>query len=307
VNLEKDFPGAAAFPRWLQARENERALVLTDDCVEGRAVELIAESFRARGVRVTVDFLPVALGSDIPQAVYTKLALYDIIIFAASQSWYQAPSRRRAKYELRKRVVECYAPTIDMMRSGALCADPDRIQEAAHRLALSLMPCGTVRICTAAGTDLKADIAGVFEETGKYDAPATGGNLPAGEISCGLRSGSAEGTIVFDMSFDRIGRLENKPLVMQVENGMVVSAEGPYGQEAQDMLWKQNTLRSLAEIGLGINASAMKGRSVLEDEKVQGTAHVGFGNDTYFGGTTGGPHLDGVMDGAEVYADGRKI
>jgi len=142
-----------------------------------------------------------------------------------------------------------------------------------------------------------------FDETGYYNNPGTGGNLPAGEISLGLLKNSAEGEIVFNVSFDHLGRLERNPLKISIKENRINKVEGKFKEKFECLLAQNENLRNVAEIGIGTNSSAILGRSVLEDEKKLGTAHIGFGNDTYFGGTTDGPHIDGVFLNATISID----
>jgi leucyl aminopeptidase (aminopeptidase T) len=47
---------------------------------------------------------------------------------------------------------------------------------------------------------------------------------------------------------------------------------------------------------------------VLEDEKIAGTVHVAFGDNSTFGGTVqAGVHLDGVVLAPDLYIDGTKV
>ena len=66
-------------------------------------------------------------------------------------------------------------------------------------------------------------------------------------------------------------------------------------------------LKHFAELGLGTNPCGIFGRSILEDEKVLGTAHIGFGNDTFLGGINSGPHLDGVLKDVTLEVGNKRI
>ena len=55
-------------------------------------------------------------------------------------------------------------------------------------------------------------------------------------------------------------------------------------------------MRHLAEIGIGTNPLAQDVSSMIEGEKIEGTVHVAFGDDSSIGGTTEATeHLDHVI------------
>ncbi len=94
---------------------------------------------------------------------------------------------------------------------------------------------------------------------------------------------------------------------MQLAEGRAVSADGDAGR------WLLKTLdaggdsgRVLAELGIGTNPAAILSGSILEDEKVVGTAHVAFGTNVSFGGTNASAvHIDGMLLEPTVELDGR--
>ena len=64
--------------------------------------------------------------------------------------------------------------------------------------------------------------------------------------------------------------------------------------------------RHVVEIGFGMNENARLGQSEMEDEKVQGTVHLGFGRR----GTGGKPHevlARGIIMNPTIVIDGREI
>ena len=84
---------------------------------------------------------------------------------------------------------------------------------------------------------------------------------------------------------------------MRLAEGRAVSADGDAGR------WLLKTLdaggdsgRLLAELGIGTNPAATLSGSILEDEKVVGTAHLAFGTNVSFGGTNASAvHIDGML------------
>ncbi len=171
-----------------------------------------------------------------------------------------------------------------------------------------------IRITSPLGTDISFSIEGreVHLDSGIYDKPGSWGNLPAGEVYVAPVEGTGEGTVVIDASLSGgIGILE-EPVSIEVKEGYVVSIKG--GRQA-DMLrkilesvGKKEAFNFPAELGIGCNPAAKITGVVLEDEKIYGTVHLAFGDNSTFGGKVrAGVHIDGVIREPTLIADGRTL
>jgi len=66
--------------------------------------------------------------------------------------------------------------------------------------------------------------------------------------------------------------------------------------------------RNVAEFGIGTNDKAILSGNILEDEKVQGTIHIAFGDNKSMGGSVQVPsHLDGLIKQPTVWFDEQKV
>jgi leucyl aminopeptidase (aminopeptidase T) len=118
----------------------------------------------------------------------------------------------------------------------------------------------------------------------------------------------AEGIIAFDGSLAGYGLLD-EPVRLALTAGRALEADGEAGK------WLLETLdaggeggRSLAELGIGTNPAATLSGSILEDEKVVGTAHLAFGTNVSFGGANAASvHIDGVLLEPTVELDRRPL
>jgi aminopeptidase len=99
------------------------------------------------------------------------------------------------------------------------------------------------------------------------------------------------------------------PLTIKVEQGQATDISGDLAGTFMDMLDSVGPpARNLAELGIGINPYARLIGNVLEDEKVEGTGHNALGDNSTFGGTVvAGIHLDGIITGPKVFADGEQM
>lgn len=305
--MSKMLPGLVNLFKSIGLKQNDRVLILIDRFSNKKAIQVLTEAFESRRVRLKIENLPLRLQNDFPPHIRKIVREFDVIILVANQSWYQAPTRRKAKRQYKKRVVECYNLKPEMMKNGALCADYEKVRLFTEGYKKNFRVGSSLIIRTEKGTNFSAVIRGVFVETGCYDKPGAGGNLPAGEISLGLVGSSFNGKIVFDLSFDILGRLERQHLTVSVKDGKVIKVKGKIKRRFEVLFRKDKRLRNIAEIGIGTNEYAIVGRSVLEDEKQFGTVHIGFGNNAYFGGRIDGPHLDGVFQKAKIIVDGKAV
>ncbi len=190
----------------------------------------------------------------------------------------------------------------------ALCATGDGLIEK--------MRGREVKVTTRAGTDMYLRIDGrAFHNYCGVIQKAEPGkilNLPDGEICVAPLEGRGEGKVVIDVSsapssetpFGVIGRVK-KPFTVRVDGGEVVDCEN-------DVLWKVLTSvqdgTNLAELGIGTNPKAQVTGRILEDEKILGTAHFGFGTNKDLGGVVqSSVHIDAVFWKPSIEVDGELV
>jgi leucyl aminopeptidase (aminopeptidase T) len=157
------------------------------------------------------------------------------------------------------------------------------------------------------GTDLRLAIdgrAGISDD-GQLTAPSAFGNLPCGEGFVSPAFG--EGTVVA-ASLAPLG-LSDEPARLTVAEGRIVAADGGLGPQFIELLLAHGREgANLAELGVGTNDRARLTGNILEDEKILGTVHVGFGASAGIGGTVSVPiHLDVVVLEASLEVDGHRV
>ena len=162
-----------------------------------------------------------------------------------------------------------------------------------------------ITVTTGKGTDMSMEIVKgrkVCNGNGILK-PGKIKNLPDGEVSIAPKEGSANGVAVFDLS--SMDKKLKKPFRVVVKDGFAVGC----GNRA---LWKAISAvkagTNMAELGIGTNPKARITGSILEDEKVLGTAHIAFGTNKDLGGTVQtSVHLDSVFARPTIEVDGRVI
>ena len=115
-------------------KKTEKVLLIVDEQVSRRALKLLEETLESACFEVGLGVLPMEMQADFSPGICKRMMAADVIILAASRSWYQTPTRRKAKHRFGKRVVECYDMHIDMFQNGGLCADYESLASVTVRL-----------------------------------------------------------------------------------------------------------------------------------------------------------------------------
>src|SRR3972149_6873938 len=185
----------------------------------------------------------------------------------------------------------------ESMFYGPMQVDWKALKERTNNLAASLDNAEKVLITAPNGTDLTIGIKGrkVLADTGDLTLPGAFGNLPAGEVFVAPVEGTTEGTLV--LGWAPTAKLESA-VVLEIEKGLVkgVSGNEPYVQRLVKKLGENPDFRNIAELGIGTNDMAKRADNILESEKILGTIHIAFGDNSTFGGIVRTPfHQDFVI------------
>lgn len=195
-----------------------------------------------------------------------------------------------------------------------------KVSRACDRIKDELDWARQVRIVTLNGTNLKVDVTGhtAHLNAGYVKSRGEGGNIPAGEVYIAPTRDGVDGTLVIDgSSRNKDGTaLITRPIRLTVNRGMVTRVEG--GDEARmlrDSLdWIRNKVKQpsnatrIGELGIGVNPNAKVIGSTIVDEKAYGTAHVGIGGNSWFGGHVfSSLHFDQVFRNPVITVDGKEL
>lgn len=179
----------------------------------------------------------------------------------------------------------------------SMAVDWPALAARTSRLAVAVNSSVSMELSTPDGTNLTFSIAGRRAEgdDGMLTAPGSFGNLPAGEVYLAPVEGSADG--VMKIAFAPTRKLDS-PLTVTVTGGEVVAVAGddPHRDWLEKKFTESAKNRNIAELGIGTNDRATRPDNVLEAEKILGTVHIAFGDNTGFGGTVSTPfHEDYVF------------
>lgn len=251
-------------------------------------------------------------GVEPPRTVARAMAEADVVLCLTEKSLTHTNARRIACEKHGSRIATLPMITEEIFIRGLL-ADYLDIKKRSEVLLKLVDRAKVAHIATPNGTDLTIDLSNKFHaDIGVIPDPGMYSNLPAGEVCGAPVEGTTEGIFVID----QMGEVVDRPTKVEIKSGVAVKFDNNRsGRRLKKLLDaavkrdKNNHAFNVAELGIGTNPVAKLSGSVLEDEKVLGTVHVAFGDNTsYHGGkTTASVHEDGIMVQPTLELDGKVI
>jgi hypothetical protein len=191
-----------------------------------------------------------------------------------------------------------------------LLTPPDSVDAVAARY-LALSNAGRVRVTSGGGTDFECEIGKAILLPYKVGSGERHAFLPPAEVAFGITAGTARGLLIADITASdiviggktvaRLG-LVDEPIRVEMSEGRISSISGGRTAETlRDWLERLGPESRLAvELGFGLSEGVPTG-SGSADECLQGTFHVGFGDDSFFNKLNKAPvHLDLICRGPRV-------
>jgi leucyl aminopeptidase (aminopeptidase T) len=245
----------------------------------------------------------------------------DIFINCFRKNIEETPFRvGAAKLETRKkaRLGHCPGITMDMLTEGAMAMtdrDYAELQGFADRMLFRLQEAERIRLTSDAGCNLELSVRErpFFTDTKVDWKTMKWMNLPVGEVLVAPVENSLNGTLVCDAAIGGVGLLET-PVTIEAKDGRLKSIEcgdPAVVERARKSLDADEMASVVGEFAFGINRHARKGHVFLETEKMEGTCHIAFGNNTDFpaGRNNSKSHMDFMMWEPKVeveWGDGRR-
>lgn len=292
----------------LGTKKGERAIVVCDAPKRKIGADLFDALVAAGAEASLFEIIPRKQhAEEPPKYVADLLKTADIFLIPTSKSMTHTQARKAA---IAKGARGATLPDVtEEMIAGPMLVDHKEIAKRNDKLLRLLRDARRIHVTTKKGTDIEIITEGraFLADSGVLIKPGSFSNLPAGEVYAAPCEGKSSGRVVFDASFSGIGKL-SAPIIIEVEHGRAAKIKGDGGRLSK-MLDNAGPLgRNLAELGIGTNNKARITGFVLEDEKVMGTIHLAFGDNSNFGGKVKvDVHLDGLVLKPTVIADSRII
>jgi len=185
------------------------------------------------------------------------------------------------------RLAHCPGITLDMLTDGALALtvkDHRKMQDFANSLIQRLGQANRVEITNSAGTDISMSVERrpFFTDTMIDWKRLSWMNMPTGEVTVAPVEDSLEGELICDMAIGGIGPI-GAAVEITAKEGRAEKTESEDGQvlrRVEESLKTDSRARIVGEFAFGINPKARFVEEFLEAEKILGTVHVAFGNNS---------------------------
>ncbi|MCD6229476.1 MAG: aminopeptidase [Candidatus Diapherotrites archaeon] len=290
----------------LGIKSNEQVLIVSN----GNKKE-ICEAFRISATELgasvkSIVFPPTGTdGAEPPKLVAQAMLECDVFFLPTTFSLTHTKARINANKNGARGLS---LPNVSKeMFTGPIKANYPEIKNLNKKMKNTLDGADKIRITSPQGTLLSFSISGreIHEDDGDCRNPRDCANLPTGEIYAAPVEGTAQGTIVIES----MGGSVNLPTKAVVKNGRVVSCQGKDAEALEKIFASgDENAKVVCEFGVGTNKSAKLVGNTLNDEKIFGSVHIGFGNNTSFGGKNASNfHNDGIILNPSVFADNKKL
>lgn len=303
----------------LDAKEGERIVIFCDDT---RA--LVGEAFEKGALNLKLNTKLILLETS--ASVFRKELTHRMLKYVTDQHGdiyinlfrgirEETPFRIKLIHletaDHKTRLGHCPGVTIDMLNKGALALtvpEHREMQTFAQSLMRKLQNANKLELSTPAGTALSFNVKDrpFFTDTMMDWVLMKWMNLPTGEVIVAPVEDSLEGTLVCDLAIGGIGPLKT-PVTLHVKGGKVqnASSQDPNVLKRVQASLDTDAMSSVVgEFAFGINPKARFVEEFLEAEKIHGTVHIAFGDNTDFPGgkNDSGNHMDFLMGKPTVKA-----
>lgn len=294
----------------LGVKKGEKILIVTDRGKIEVEAPIFFETAKLFTDQVELIEMPPATisGEEPPEEVAEKMFHCSVALLVTSFSFSHTLARKNATTH-GVRIASLPGITREIILR-TLGLDYTKIGAEAKKLAGFLTSGNQASLSSPNGTEITFSLEGrdAIADTGLLTDAGDFGNLPAGEAFVAPKEGKAHGVLVFDGGFADM--FLDEPTKIIVKKGQAVKIEG--GLAALQLESLLTTIgekgHNIAELGVGTNPACQLGASVLEIEKIKGTAHVALGNNATIGGEVDVPfHADGVILKPTLVIDKREI
>ena len=303
----------------LKAKKGEKIVIFCDDTKTpiGGAFEKGAQTLELDTKLIILKNSKDILRTEIPAELgrYLTTDRADIYINLLEGGREETPFRikliHKETEDKKTRLGHCPGVTLDMLTEGALALslkEHKQMQTFAKTLMKKLKGAVKIEITTPAGTRLSLSVKDrpFFTDTVLDWKLMKWMNLPTGEVIVAPVEDSLEGRLVCDAAIGGIGPV-NTPVIVKVKGGKVdavTSDNAEVLRRVQNSLHVDSMAKVVGEFAFGINPKARFGEEFLETEKLLGTVHIAFGDNTDMprGKNSSANHMDLMMHRPTVKA-----
>ena len=296
-----------------RVKPGETVLVVADDEAfpmrMGMVLLDVANSIGADPVLAAMKPREIS-GQEPPQAIAAAMKSVNVVIYITNKYGIGHTNARKEATAAGVRTYSMVQVPEDYFKKDITSDDIEKIKERTDKLAQKLTKARSVRVTAPAGTDITIGLEG-RQGLGLQPQWEVLGGLPDyAEAAIAPVEGTAEGTIVIDISVLGWNYLFREPVKCVVKSGRVVEISG--GEDAEKLrrvLSRDENASNIAELGLGTSHTIPRTyQGTRRDGGVSGNVHIGFGRSNDIGGQTWSQiHQDGLIDCPTVELDGKVV
>lgn len=309
--MRRGFKGAVNLLRTCaNAKPGEQVLIVTDSATDPAIATTIMAAASRLGIETSkITMKPRTLpGDEPPLPVVAAMLSADVIICPTSTTLFHTNARTAA---CRKgaRFISMAGATMSVLASSAMSANFPKHEKVLNRLVHRLTRAKHIRVTNPAGTNLEFNVQGRRGHgvSGMATRPGDATGAPDIEAYIAPMEKGTNGVLFVDGSTSVTGVVKQH-IKISIKQGVALSIGGGSDARALSRILREAQSRAsfrVGEFGIGLNPLAHIRGSIIEDEGMLGTAHVGLGDNTRLGGKNNAPtHIDLVFKSPHVKFDG---
>ncbi len=294
-------PARIILKNCLKINRKDKVLIITDKKRENIGNKIFNEACKLCE-KVLLIKIPVAKhnGEEPPKKVAELMKKFDFIIAPTTCSLTHTKASQNAA---KKGVIIATLPGITKgIMEQSINLDYRKLKNYTSKIYELVKKSKKIKITTKSGTSLEflTKNRKWIEDDGDFTKNKIG-NLPAGEVFIAPYEGTCNGILVIDWAKNDNKTYAKKGVVLKIKKGKVVSISDEKCVLG-DYFKKIKNAKNIAEFGMGTNYKAKLIGNILQDEKVLGTCHIAFGNNTSIGGKVYSElHFDTILINPTVY------
>ena len=294
-------------------KPGEEVLIIADYNMEkiGKAIATAANQIEAEPI-LTYLVPRERDGQEPPLTVAEAMKKADVFLAPVSKSITHTRAVKEA-VESGSRGLMLTQFRNDMLIYGGIEADFKNIAPICESLAKKFEDGKHLHLTTDAGTDLEMNIEGRRGNSLTcLVAPGQFSPVPNIEANVSPLEESTKGKLIVNASipYIEIGILD-EPIEIDIKDGFIKSIRGgKQAKKLQDNLDSFNDplVFNIAELGIGLNPHSRLTGTMLDDEGVLRTAHIGIGTNITLGGNTKAScHYDLLLWDPTIKIDGKIV
>ncbi len=296
-----------------QCKPEDNIIIVTDTTTYdvGMALWEAAKDFPKKSIILMDD--RTAHAEEPPDMVAAAMKAADVTFNATKYSINLTVARKEA-CKSGTRSVNMVDYTLAQLVDGGIFTVWDESDRKVDAIADAMEGGSIIHITTPGGTDYTTDYTGFtpVRLKGRVYKPGQFASPPDVEVALFGKPGYGDGVIVSDVSMThpRLGLVQDDPVTLYVEKGVVTRIEGGKNAEILKDILESNPdkrVYNVGEVAVGLNDRCLPVGRMLEDEGIDKTAHIALGNNLW--NDTGDVefHLDMMQWYPTITIDGRVI